>query len=117
MATLKITAPAEWTVSNDRSERKSVSLISKYNQFADSQAKNHTGWFWVSLLVYGVLFLPLPAVLIYYFNAPVIVLAITMTSFFTTLIANMGGAGIRTTILVSAAGALIHIAMLLAFIV
>ncbi len=47
-------------------------------------------------------------------NAPGIVLAITMVCFFTTIIANMGGEGIRTTLTLLAASVLIHIAMVLA---
>jgi hypothetical protein len=62
---------------------------------ADEQAGNLTGWFLFSLVFQGVFFLPIPAVLLYYYNAPIIVLPITFGLFLGSLIVGMGGSGIR----------------------
>ena len=73
-------------------------------------------WFLVSLMMQGVLFLPIPAVLMYYFDAPIVVLGITMVLFFANIIAGMGGSGIRTVLSFFAASVIIHLAMLVVFI-
>ena len=88
----------------------------KLTAFADSQAHSKTLWYLVSMIAQGVLFLPVPAVLMYYFNAPIIVLAITMTLFFSNIIAGMGGAGIRVLMLLFAISAIIHLLMLAIFV-
>jgi len=115
MATLKTIAPATWTPTEAHTTFSNVNLWTRFTEFANSQKQNQTLWFFLVLMVHGVLFLPLPAVLLYYYNAPIIVLAVTMACFFTNLIANMGGAGIRTTILLFAISIFLHIAMALAF--
>lgn len=97
MATLKTIAPAAWTV-EERAEQTPVSLWQRYTAYADGQAANRTLWFFITLLVHGVLILALPAVLVYYYNASVAVVAVTLICFFANLIANMGGAGIRVTL-------------------
>ncbi|MVN90589.1 hypothetical protein [Mucilaginibacter aquatilis] len=71
MATLKTIAPATWTIAPEQTNNTSLNLWSKFNTFADSQKANHTLWFFIVLMVHGVFFLPLPAVLMFYFNAPV----------------------------------------------
>ena len=62
----------------------------------ESQSGNKTFWFLLSMVFQGVFFLPLPALLIYYFNAPILILIITLGLFFANVIAGMGGAGIKT---------------------
>lgn len=79
----------------------------------ESQSESKTFWFLVSLVVQGVFFLPEPAVLIYYYHAPVLVLAITLTLFFANIIAGMGGAGIKTLLSLFASSIAIHLLMLL----
>ncbi|MDT3401467.1 hypothetical protein [Mucilaginibacter terrae] len=116
MATLKTTAPATWNVATDYTAQNNITLWAKFTQFADSQKGKHVQWFFIVLMVHGVFFLPLPAVLMYYYNAPAIVLAVTMVSFFANLIATMGGAGIRTALLFFAASIAIHIFMTLVFV-
>jgi hypothetical protein len=88
----------------------------KLTAFADSQAHSKTLWYLVSMIAQGVLFLPIPAVLLYYFNAPIIVLGITMTLFFANIIAGMGGAGIRVLMLLFAISVAVHVLMLAIFI-
>ena len=113
MATLT-NASAHWgETSLTRSNNTTV--LNKLMNWADAQAPNKTVWFIVSLIAQGVLFLPVPAVLMYYFDAPLFVLAITMTLFFSNIIAGMGGAGIRVLISFFAFSVLVHVLMLLIF--
>jgi hypothetical protein len=92
-----ITAPAHWVNSNNIQHK--LSFWDKWNAFADKQADSKTLWFIVSLIAQGVLFLPVPAALIYYFQAPLAVLAVTLGLYFANIISGMGGAGIRVTLL------------------
>ena len=68
-----------------------------------------------SLVSQGVLFLPVPAFLLYYYNAPIVVLVVTLVLFFANIIAGMGGSGIRTLLGFFAFSVLVHITMLLVF--
>jgi len=53
----------------------------------------------------------------YYYNAPIIVLLITLTCFFTSIIACMGGAGIRSVLFLSAASIFIQVIMTIAVLI
>ncbi|MES2377856.1 MAG: hypothetical protein V4553_14815 [Bacteroidota bacterium] len=90
-------------------------IWAKWLTFIDSQAERKTLWFIVSLIVQGVLFLPLPAVLICYFNAPTLILTITLGLFFANIITGMGGSGIRTTLNLFAVSFMTHLLMLVIF--
>jgi hypothetical protein len=81
MATLKTNVPATWTTAAHTNTH--ISIWDKFTAFADSQHERRAMWFFAALIVQGVIFLPLPAFLIYYYNAPTVVLMITMTCFFT----------------------------------
>ncbi len=112
MATLTNTA-AQWSevsLANSNS-----TLLTKIIAWADGQAPNRTLWFMVSLIAQGVLFLPIPAVLLYYFHAPLAVLAVTLGLFFSNIIAGMGGAGIRVMLGFFAVSILAHLLMILIF--
>jgi hypothetical protein len=89
----------------------------KFMDFADGQSKNRTGWFLFSLVFQGVLFLPIPAALMFYYSAPIYVLAITLTLFFANIIAGMGGSSIRVLIGLFASSILIHVLMMLVFMI
>lgn len=110
-----ITANAHWDAQKDI-QHKSNSLISKWNIFMESQSERKTLWFLVSLVFQGVFLLPVPAVLIYYFDAPVLVLAVTLTLFFANIIAGMGGAGIKTLLWLFASSIIIHLLMVTLFV-
>lgn len=97
--------------------QKNQSLAYKWNTFVDSQADSKTLWFLVSLVFQGVFFLPVPAILLYYFNAPILVLAITLTLFFANIIAGMGGAGIKAMLSLFAISIILHALMLIVFII
>jgi hypothetical protein len=64
----------------------------------DNQAENKTAWFLFTLVFGGVLFLPIPAVLLYYYNASIIVLPLTFGLYLGSIIVGMGGSGIRVVI-------------------
>ncbi|WP_184547169.1 hypothetical protein [Mucilaginibacter sp. FT3.2] len=114
MATIKLNAPTwEATTSN---QSNTTTLWNKWLAIADTQAGNKTAWFLVSLMIQGVLFLPIPAVLMYYYDAPIVVLGVTMILFFANIIAGMGGSGIRTVLSFFTASVLIHVIMLAIFI-
>jgi len=91
-------------------------LYRQYLQYADGQSKNHLLWFSMVLMIHGVFFLASPAILILSFNAPIVVLAVTVLNFFINLIANMGGAGIRTTLTLFYLGLLINLGMIFFFV-
>lgn len=115
MATLKIHLPAGWA--NEKTNQKdTLTPWTKLLAFADNQAPYKTAWFLVSLIAQGVLFLPIPAVLMYYYQAPVAVLAVTMTLFFGNVISGMGGSGIRVVLGAFALSVFIHLFMLAVFI-
>lgn len=114
MAT-SINTHAAWT--QVAATDKKATLWNRFIDFVSGQQQNHTLWFFIILMVNGVLVLPVPAVLIYYFNAPVWVLGVTMLSFFANLIVNMGGESAKTTLIFFFGSLAIHLVMILAFII
>lgn len=114
MATIKIQSQANW--STEMAHPK-ANLWYKWLAFADSQADSKTLWFMVSLIAQGVLCLPLPAVLIYYYNAPTLILTITLGLFFANIIAGMGGSSIRTILGLFAISVIIQVIMIAIFII
>jgi len=93
-----------------------ISLYNRFIKFAESQAKNRAGWFMASLLWQGVLCLPVPAFLLYYYNAPIWILFITVLLFFINLVAGMAGTKTTTLLGLLIAGTLVNLAMILAFV-
>ena len=116
MATLKTNVPANWGTAT-HSHETDIRLWKKFTAFADRQHERKAMWYFLTLAVQGIFFLPLPAFLMYYYNAPVIVLLITLAGFFTSIIACMGGAGIRAVLLLSAASILIQVIMTIAVLI
>jgi hypothetical protein len=112
MAT-SIKAPAYWA--NSTTHHTNINILQKYLAYADSQSDRKTLWFLISMIFQGIFFLPLPAVLIFYFGAPVFILIITLGLFFANLIAGMGGAGIRTIFGLFALSILVHLIMAVLF--
>lgn len=108
MAT-SINAPGQWASAT--AAQKPATTINKWEAFTQSQAENNTLWFLLSLVFQGVFFLPLPALLIYYFNAPTLIVIITLTLFFANIIAGMGGAGIKTLLRLFAVSIAIQVLM------
>jgi len=89
---------ANWATPSANSVKSNNNIWAKWMAFADSQAESKTLWYLVSLIAQGVLFLPLPAALIYFYNAPVMILAVTLILYFANIIAGMGGSNIRVTL-------------------
>jgi hypothetical protein len=112
MATLTNTV-AQW--SEVSLKNNNTNILTKALAWADEQAPNRTLWFMVSLIAQGVLFLPIPAVLLYYFDAPLAVLAVTLGLFFSNIIAGMGGAGIRVMLGFLALSIFLHALMIIIF--
>ena len=110
-----INVPSHWA-DNTASPVASKNLWHKWLDYTDTQAENRTFWFLFSLLAQGVLFLPIPAVLMFYYNAPIIVLIVTMASFFANVIAGMSGSGIRVLLTLFAGSVIAHVLMLAIFI-
>lgn len=112
MTTLKTTAPAIWNVTTNQA-LPHTSILTRYNTFADSQKANHTFLFLISLMIHGVFLVPMIGMLTYAYTgaAGPFFLATSLICFFTSLIANMGGSGIRTTVLAFAVSFLVHFIM------
>lgn len=113
MATLKTSAPANWAAAPKNDTFDASFIVNKYNHFADSHKADHTFFFLLSLIIHGVFLVPMIGVLTYFYNgaAGPFFLAASLICFFTSIIANMGGSGIRTTILAFAVSFIIHFAM------
>lgn len=111
MATLKPEMHSNWANTTSASGNYQ-SLWNKFTAFANRQRERKVIWFFLALTVQGIFFLPMPAALMYYYNASIVVLFITLFCFFTNIIAYMGGAGIRTVLLLSLVSILIQVAVL-----
>lgn len=109
-----INVPTQWAAQSEAKKIQS-NIWKRWLTVIDDQAPNETLWYIVSLIAQGVLFLPLPAVLIYYFNAPVSILVITLSLYFANIIAGMGGAGIRIMLAFFMLSVFIHLIMLVVF--
>jgi hypothetical protein len=83
---------------------------------ADHQAEHKTIWFFFSLVFQGVLFLPIPAVLMFYYNASIMVLPITFGLYLANIIAGMGGSSIRVVLGLFVFSVLVNLSMLALYI-
>lgn len=110
MATLKSSAAVNWAAASKTQTH--TSIWAKYLNFVDGQHARRTQWFLISLCIHATLILPLPLILIGFFNAPIAFLGITMSCFFTNFVANMGGSSIRTTFTCFMASIIIHLGMI-----
>jgi hypothetical protein len=81
----------------------------------DNQAQHKTLWYLFALVFQGVFFLPVPAVLMYYFHAPIAILPVTFGLYLGSIIVGMGGSGIRVVIGWFLLSALINLSMLAFF--
>jgi hypothetical protein len=111
-----LNAPTSWN-NQTESQSKVVNAESKLAAFIDSQQKNETAWFLVSMMIQGVFFLPIPAVLIFSFNAPAYILIFTLGLFFANIIAGMSNAGAKAIIYLFAASVVVHAVLLAIFII
>lgn len=93
------------------------SLIKRFNEFSEAQSDKRLGLFMVSLLAQSVLFLPVPAVLMYYYNAPVSVLAVSVLLFFINLVAGMGGSKTSVLIFLIALSIIVNLGLILWYVI
>jgi len=110
---ITITQQNQWTAEQPIAE---TSIRTKWLSMLDSQESNKTLWYVFSLIAQGVLFLPLPTLLIYYFHAPIFILPVTLCLYFANIIAGMGGAGIRLLLSVFSMSVLLHVLMVIIFV-
>jgi hypothetical protein len=82
----------------------------------DGEAEHKTVWYLFSLIFQGVVFLPIPAVLMYYYHAPIVVLPITFGLYLGNIIVGMGGSGIRVVLGFQLFTALVNLSMLMFFV-
>ena len=97
-------------------EVKSPTVHEKYLAFVRREDKDKTVWFVLAMALQGLLILPVPAILLFYYNAPVYVLAITLLTYFPNLITAMSGSGLRVTLAIFFGSLLINWGMLLYYI-
>jgi hypothetical protein len=91
----------------------SISLWTKYLNFADGQKENRLAWFLVSIILHATVLVPLTFMLVYSLGGYVIpCLAASMVIFFANIVANMGGASTRATIFLFGFSLLIHATIL-----
>jgi len=114
MNTIEINSPGGLV--DEEAAEKHVSLYKRLTVFAEAQAGNRLGWYMGSLLFQGVLCLPVPAFLMYYYHAPIWVLVVTVLLFFSNLVAGMCDSKINVLMNLLVGGILVHIAMVLFFI-
>ena len=98
------------------STRKHESLAKRFARFAESQHDRRLGWFMISLLAQSVLFLPIPAALMYYFNASIWVLAVTVLTFFANVVIGMCGSKINVLIFMVGFSTFVNLAMILYYV-
>jgi len=113
MSTLTTTIPVSTT--HIKEHNIGFNPVKLYCRFADSQKKNQTLWWFVSLMVHGNLLLAIPAAMIYYYHAPIAILGITVMGFFLNLVLFMGGSGIRVTLASFFMSLIFNISMLLIY--
>lgn len=89
-----------------------INFWNRWLSILDNQENNKTLWYIISMIVQGILFLPVPAAMIYYFNAPLLLLPVTLILFFGNIIAGMGGASIRVILYWFLTSVMIHLTML-----
>jgi hypothetical protein len=112
MENLKTALPTVWEAAPEPFSIDPSFLRKRYNAFADSQKSSHTLWFLLSLMIHGIFLVPMIGMLTYFYTGPgYIFLTISLLCFFTSMIENMGGSGIRSTLLCFAVSFIIHIIM------
>lgn len=109
-----LNASTSWN-NQTESRSKAIGSESKLTAFINSQKKNETAWFLISMMIQGIFFLPIPAILVFGFNAPAYILIFTLGLFFANIIAGMSNAGTRAIIYLFAASILVHAVLLVIF--
>src|ERR1700749_2514600 len=90
----------------------SQTVHEKYLAFVRREDKDKTVWFFLAMVLQGTLILPVPAILLFYYNAPIYVLVITLLTYFPNLITAMTGSGLRVTLAIFIGSLVINWGML-----
>jgi hypothetical protein len=95
-----------------------INLIKRFTAFADSQQKWAMAYWICSLMLIGGFFVPVTFLTVYSLGGPVIpYLALSMISFFISLIANMGGMSIRACLFTFFLSIILHLLMILSTVI
>jgi hypothetical protein len=108
--------PSLTLLKEETTKVKHYSIARRFAEFAERQNNKRLAWFMISLLAQGVLFLPVPAALMYYYDAPIAVLIVTMIVFFANIIAGMGGSKTSVLIFLIGLSTIVHLAMIMLFV-
>ncbi|HEY4198245.1 MAG TPA: hypothetical protein VGM63_22045 [Mucilaginibacter sp.] len=114
MNTIKLNSSIN--LDKEETAAKPYSIYKKFIDFADSQTEKRAAWFLISILGPGVLFLPIPAALMYYYDASVWTLAVTVVLFFASLVVGMGGSKIGVLIALLGVNIIVHISLILMYV-
>ena len=114
MNTLKLNPSVK--LAKEETAKKPYSIYQRFNDFAEGQNEKRAAWYLISILGPGVLILPVPAALIYYYNAPAWTVAITVTLFFASVVVGMGGSNIRVLIALLGLNIIVHLLMIAIFV-
>ncbi|MFI5159802.1 MAG: hypothetical protein ACHQHN_00925 [Sphingobacteriales bacterium] len=87
----------------------------KFTAFTHKHEKERMQWFVISFVFQAVVCLPLPAVLIYYYDASPLCLGVTVLLFFINLTAGFCGAKIRTIISLTTISLAANLIMLVSY--
>jgi len=85
---------------------------SRWTAFTEKHEKDRMQWFVIAFIFQAVFCLPLPATLIYYYNASPLCLVVTILLFFINLTAGFCGAGIRAILSLTIISLAINLLML-----
>lgn len=114
MNTIELPSPVDNV--NAETIEKPYAGYGQFKAFVEGQKDKRLGWFMIGLLAQAVLILPIPAALIYYYDASVYVLIVTMVLFFANIIAGMGGSKVSVLMLLVALNIIVHTVMICAFV-
>ncbi|MGN6641276.1 MAG: hypothetical protein ACTHJ8_20365 [Mucilaginibacter sp.] len=92
------------------------SAYKRFLKYAETQTEKRAVWFLLSILGPGVLFLPLPAFLMYYYDAPIWTLATTLVLFFASVVTGMAGSKTSVVIFLLGLSIAVHLGMIAAFV-
>lgn len=110
METLKLNAPV-----NNAARQNNKTIYNNVIPFVNSDAQEKAIWFMVSMFFHGVILMPLPSLLIYFYGAPILVQIIGLGLFFSNIIVGISGYSLRLLISVLAISVSTHLFMLIYF--
>ena len=95
-----------------QNQLKSNVAWNRWTAFTKNHEKDRMQWFVIAFIVQAVFCLPLPAALIYYYNASPLCLVVTVLLFFVNLTAGFCGARIRSILSLTIISLAVNLLML-----